>query len=335
MASTSTSTARMTSSWASRPRPRQQRLTAPEPAFGAAPAAKGLQPISPSRLPSTSSCLEQPRLKLPHSSAASIDRICAAKLTPALFKRYQLSGTPLLIEGCLRSPSSGQHDWSLGSFVAAVGPEQLTCRIHGGDGFATSPDRWHSRSHMRSSVRTEVLRESAKRKTPKLHAICCAAFVEGCHGLHIGSSHSRAACTYPPHCRWSPAHPCSPNRLPQASRPRMTAMCSTTSLAHWQANGSRQPSTPSVEPAACASTHCTALSSICESPGGADAQGGGKLPWPPHRAAHGCMRAFVRARGLAGGESRNRACLAPSPPPLPSRSALRCSCVVLASPLAR
>mmetsp|Transcript_4014 Transcript_4014/g.13260 ORF Transcript_4014/g.13260 Transcript_4014/m.13260 type:complete len:416 (-) Transcript_4014:440-1687(-) len=156
MASTSTSTARMTSSWANRPRPRQQRLTAPEPAFGAAPAAKGLQPISPSRLPSTSSCVEQPRLKLPHSSAASIDRICAAKLTPALFKRYQLSGTPLLIEGCLRSPSSGQHDWSLGSFVAAVGPEQLTCRIHGGDGFATSPDRWHSRSHMRSSVVTSA-----------------------------------------------------------------------------------------------------------------------------------------------------------------------------------
>ena len=115
------------SSWASRRHAIDRRSTLPRPP---------LRPL----------CL------VPRTGRA-VERIHATQLSPRVFARHQREGTPLLVEGTLGALA--REDWGLSGFAAAVGAHlPLTCRIHGGDGYATSPDRWTGRKHMRSTVTT-------------------------------------------------------------------------------------------------------------------------------------------------------------------------------------
>ena len=74
------------------------------------------------------------------------------RLTPEIFAaEYRSQGRPLVIEGAL--PTSADA-WSLEHVREQLGVDPFTCRIHGADGYSTSPDRWAGRSHARRAVLT-------------------------------------------------------------------------------------------------------------------------------------------------------------------------------------
>ena len=145
----STRTAGLASSWASRPRTGCSNRIGEESRPAAACIASRHK-VQPPALLSLKAGRSAPCASRSH--APSIERIHASQMTPSVFRRYQREGIPFILEGCLRPPCNDPHEWSLYRFASAVGDEALTCRIHGGDGFATDPHRWTGRSHMRTSV---------------------------------------------------------------------------------------------------------------------------------------------------------------------------------------
>ena len=88
------------------------------------------------------------------SHSQPITRRHISQLTPEVFEaEFRSRGVPVVIQGAL---DAGNERWRLKRFVDLFDADaSFQCRIHGGDSFATTPDRWrHQKSHARHVVWT-------------------------------------------------------------------------------------------------------------------------------------------------------------------------------------
>ena len=94
----------------------------------------------------------------PMRSFDKVARVHISQLTPGTFEaHYRSLGKPVIIEGALDRVLDGPQsmDWNLVAFASSFAVDAVyQCRVHGGDSYATTPNKWKGRSHARRVVAT-------------------------------------------------------------------------------------------------------------------------------------------------------------------------------------